>query len=74
MAESVRAYDVEDCSSVAHQVVEMVALRLAETQTRIGELVGLAAQLQGVSARLAEAPTAGGSSRSNQYLTTQGIG
>lgn len=59
VAELVRAYDVEDCSSVAHQVVEMVALRLAETQTRVGELVALAAQLQGVSARLAEAPTAG---------------
>lgn len=59
VAELVRAYDVEDCSSVAHQVVEMVALRLAETQTRIGELIALAAQLQGVSARLAEAPTSG---------------
>ena len=53
------AYDVEDCTSVAHQVVEMVAVRLAETQTRIGELVALAAQLQDVSARLAAAPTAG---------------
>ena len=41
--------------SVAHQVVELVAVRLAETQTRIGELVALAAQLQDVSARLAAA-------------------
>ena len=40
------AYDVEDCSSVAHQVVELVAARLAETQDRIGELVALAGQLQ----------------------------
>lgn len=55
----VRAYDVEDCSSVAHQVVEMVAVRLVETQTRIAELVSLAAQLQTVSARLSAAPAAG---------------
>ena len=53
------AYDVDDCSSVAHQVVEMVAERLSETQSRIGELVALAAQLQDVSARLAAAPTGG---------------
>jgi len=53
------AYDVEDCSSVAHQVVELVAARLAETQDRIGELVALAGQLQDVSARLAAAPTSG---------------
>ncbi|WP_199421640.1 MerR family transcriptional regulator [Actinotalea solisilvae] len=59
VAELARAYDVEDCSSVAHQVVEMVAERLTETQARIGELVALAAQLQTVSARLAGAPTAG---------------
>ncbi len=59
VAELVKAYDVEDCTEVAHQVVEMVAERLAETQTRIGELVALAAQLQAVSARLAAAPTAG---------------
>ncbi|MBB2924350.1 MerR family transcriptional regulator [Cellulomonas cellasea] len=59
VAELVKAFDVEDCSSVAHQVVEMVAVRLAETQTRIGELVALAAQLQTVSARLADAPTSG---------------
>lgn len=59
VAELVKAYDVEDCSTVAHQVVEMVAVRLAETQTRIGELVALAAQLQTVSARLADAPTSG---------------
>ncbi len=59
VAELVKAYEVEDCSSVAHHVVEMVAQRLAETQTRIGQLVALAAQLQTVSARLAEAPAAG---------------
>lgn len=59
VAELVKAFDVEDCSSVAHQVVEMVAVRLAETQTRIGELVALAATLQTVSARLADAPTSG---------------
>ncbi|GEK22466.1 MerR family transcriptional regulator [Cellulomonas xylanilytica] len=59
VAELAKAYDVEDCSTVAHQVVEMVARRLAETQTRIGELVALAAQLQTVSARLADAPTSG---------------
>ena len=59
IAELVKAYDVEECSTVAHQVVEMVSLRLAETQTRSGELVALAAQLQAVSARLAEAPAAG---------------
>lgn len=59
VAELVKAYDVEDCSVVAHHVVEMVAVRLAETQARIGELVALAAQLQTVSARLASAPTSG---------------
>lgn len=59
VAELVKAYDVEDCSTVAHQVVEVVAQRLAETQTRIGELVALAAQLQTVSARLAKAPATG---------------
>ena len=59
VAELVRAYDVEDCSEVAHQVVELVAVRLAETQTRIGELVALAAQLQAVSARLEDSPTSG---------------
>ena len=53
------AYDVEDCTTVAHQVVELVAARLADTQSRIGELVALAAQLQDVFARLAAAPTAG---------------
>ncbi|GEA87978.1 MerR family transcriptional regulator [Cellulomonas cellasea] len=52
----VEAYDVEDCAGVAHHVVEMVAARLGETQERIGELVALAAQLQGVAARLADAP------------------
>ncbi|WP_255354803.1 MerR family DNA-binding protein [Cellulomonas sp. Leaf334] len=59
VAELVKAYDVEDCSVVAHHVVEMVAVRLAETQTRIGELVALAAELQTVSVRLAGAPTSG---------------
>ena len=59
VAALVRAYDVEDCTSVAHQVVELVAVRLAETQARIGELIALAAQLQAVSARIAAAPTAG---------------
>ena len=59
VAELVTAYDVEDCSTVAHQVVELVAVRLAETQTRIGELVALAAQLQTVSARLADSPDLG---------------
>lgn len=59
VAELVKVYDVEDCSIVAHHVVEMVAVRLAETQTRIGELVALAAQLQTVSARLANAPSSG---------------
>ncbi|GEK19901.1 MerR family transcriptional regulator [Cellulomonas xylanilytica] len=59
VAELVQAYDVEDCSTVAHHVVEMVALRLAETQTRIGDLVALAAQLQTVSARLDAAPASG---------------
>ena len=59
VAELVKAYDVEDCSTVAHNVVEMVAVRLAETQTRIGELVALAAQLQTVSTRLADAPASG---------------
>ncbi len=59
VAELVQAYDVDDCSNVAHRVVELVAVRLAETQTRIVELVALAAQLQTVSARLADAPTSG---------------
>jgi DNA-binding transcriptional MerR regulator len=54
--ELVEAYGVEDCSTVAHHVVEMVTTRLAETQDRIGELVALAAQLQTVAARLADAP------------------
>ncbi|WP_456819792.1 MerR family transcriptional regulator [Cellulomonas sp. URHB0016] len=53
------AYDAEDCSTVAHQAVEMVSARLAEAQDRIAELVALAAQLQTVSARLAVAPAAG---------------
>lgn len=56
VADLVKAYGVEDCSVVAHQVVEMVAARLEETQARIGEL---AADLQTVAARLAVAPTAG---------------
>ncbi|GIG22092.1 MerR family transcriptional regulator [Cellulomonas chitinilytica] len=55
--ELVAAYGVEDCSTVAHHVVETVAARLTETQERIGELVALAAQLQTVAARLADAPT-----------------
>jgi DNA-binding transcriptional MerR regulator len=53
------AHEVEDCSTVAHQVVEAVARRLTGTQQRIAELTSLAAQLQRASARLAEAPTAG---------------
>jgi DNA-binding transcriptional MerR regulator len=55
----VGAYEVEDCSTVAHQMVERVAEHLAETQTKIGELVALAGDLQGVAARLSAAPTAG---------------
>ncbi|MBO9555886.1 MerR family transcriptional regulator [Cellulomonas sp.] len=55
--ELVAAYAVEDCSTVAHHVVETVAARITETQERIGELVALAAQLQTVAARLADAPT-----------------
>lgn len=55
--ELVAAYGVDDCSTVAHHVVETVAARLTETQDRIGELVALAAQLQTVAARLADAPT-----------------
>lgn len=53
------AQDVEDCTTVAHQMVEAVARRITDTQRRIGELAALAAQLQQVSARLAEAPDAG---------------
>ncbi|MBO3101194.1 MerR family transcriptional regulator [Cellulomonas fengjieae] len=60
VADLMTAYDVEDCATVAHQMVEMVATRLAETRTRIGDLVALAAHLQSVDARLADAPTAGG--------------
>lgn len=59
VADLVRAYDVEDCSTVAHQVVEAVELRLAEAQARVAELVALAAQLQDVAARLRTAPAAG---------------
>lgn len=59
VAELVKAFDAEDCSTVAHQVVEMVAVRLAETQNRIGELTALAEQLRSVSARLAQVPAAG---------------
>lgn len=58
VAELVRAFDVEDCSTVAHQVVETVAVRLAETQDRIGELTALADRLREVSGRLAAAPAA----------------
>lgn len=50
------AYDADDCATVAHHVLEMVAERLAETQRRIAELVALAAQLQAVEGRLAKAP------------------
>jgi len=57
--ELVDAYGVEDCSTVAHDIVERVAEHLAETQTKIGELVALAGALQGVAARLSVAPTAG---------------
>src|SRR4051812_24884649 len=54
------AQQVEDCSTVAHQVVEAVSRRLSDTQRRIAELMALAAQLQRAAARLAEeAPTAG---------------
>jgi DNA-binding transcriptional MerR regulator len=70
VAELVKAYDVEDCSDVAHRVVEAVAERLAETQTRIGELVALAAQLQTVAARLADAPTSGPCSEGCACATT----
>jgi DNA-binding transcriptional MerR regulator len=55
----VDAYEIEDCSTVAHQMVERVAAHLAETQAKIGELVALAGDLQGVAARLSVAPTAG---------------
>ena len=53
------AYDTEDCSTVAHYVVELVAARLAETRTRIADLTALAEQLNGVTERLAASPTAG---------------
>ena len=55
----VAAYDVDDCSTVAHQVVELVAVRLAETRTRMAELADLAQQLTGVAERLATSPAAG---------------
>ena len=74
VAELVKAYDVEDCSDVAHQVIEMVAERLTDIQTRIGELVALAAQLQGVSARLAAAPTAGACGAECPCVTTSPAG
>lgn len=55
----VGAYEVDDCSTVAHQMVERVAEHLAETQTKIGELVALAGDLQNVASRLSVAPEAG---------------
>jgi DNA-binding transcriptional MerR regulator len=53
------AYEVEDCAAVAHQVVELVAGRLADTRLQIAASVALAAELQDVMARLAAAPAAG---------------
>ncbi|MBN9629888.1 MAG: MerR family transcriptional regulator [Actinobacteria bacterium] len=38
------AYELDDCSSVAHQVVEAVASRLDATRTKISELTSLATQ------------------------------
>lgn len=59
VAELVRASSVEDCSAVAHQVVELVAARLTETQARIRELESLAEELQKVADRLSTARTTG---------------
>jgi DNA-binding transcriptional MerR regulator len=67
------ASDVDDCSTVAHQVVELVAVRLAQTQTRIGELVALAAQLQTVAAHLADAPSAGPCGDACPCVSTDGV-
>ncbi|HZG94637.1 MAG TPA: MerR family transcriptional regulator [Mycobacteriales bacterium] len=53
------AYDVEDCATVAHQVVELVTARLADTRGRLAASVALVHGLQEVLDRLAAAPTAG---------------
>lgn len=53
------AYELEDCSTVAHQVVEAVASRLEQTRARLAELSSLASQLEMVMDRLQTAPAAG---------------
>jgi DNA-binding transcriptional MerR regulator len=53
------AYELDDCSTVAHQVVESVASRLAESRTKIAELNVMATELESVITRLRAAPTAG---------------
>lgn len=59
LRELVEAWDTDDCSAVQHQMVEVVATRLSETQHQIVILAELAAQLQAVAGRLQAAPTAG---------------
>lgn len=53
------AYELDDCSTVAHQVVEAVASRLDATRTKISELTSLATQLEGVIERLQVSPASG---------------
>lgn len=54
----VAAFDAEDCSTVAYQVVATVAARAAQTRAQIHQLTTLGTQLQAVAARLVEAPSA----------------
>lgn len=59
LRELVGIWDGDDCSSVQHRMAEVVAGGLRQTQQQSAETTALAAQLQRVAARLAEAPAAG---------------
>jgi DNA-binding transcriptional MerR regulator len=48
--------DEEECAPVQRHLTELVGAKLAETRTRIAELLALAAQLQAMADRLAGAP------------------
>lgn len=53
------AYELDDCSTVVHQVVESVALRITETRDRISELSALESQLEQVLQRMQVTPASG---------------
>ena len=73
LRELVEAWDSDDCSTVQHRMVDVVASRLAETQGQIAELIGLAGALQETATRLRGTPESGPCSDSCACTSTAAL-